>query len=227
MTKGEKQAVGVMVLTVSFGLLMIFLTYYTIKRIVHKERYKLVSEAKKDLEFWKSKTELNPKVSDRLIEYWKTVGNKFTVAQMQNSSTQSSYPWSAAYISNLVLRAGFDNFTPKATHAAYTLEAKKHRQEKKKNSFWAYKPSESKTVEIGDILVAGRSGSSPTLDNLTSSTQTHGDIVIDVVKEKGKWVAIVQGGNVSDTVGTKTIKLTDDKKLVKNTNLFAHLKYEK
>jgi hypothetical protein len=224
MTKGEKQVIIGLTVTISFALLATYLSYIIVKRIVFKERYKLVREAKQDIDFWQDKTELNPKVSDRLIDYWKTVGTKFTKSQMQSGSTHSTYPWSAAYVSDLIKRAGYKNFKPSATHVGYVIAAKNNRKNKLKNSFWAYAPSEQKEVEIGDILVKGRSGSKPTLENVTPGMPSHGDVVIDIIKENGKKYAIAVGGNVGDKVKTTKINLTSKERLM-NSNIFAHLKY--
>lgn len=224
MNKEEKKII------VAAGLISIFLLVFVvawilIKRMRNKEIVKLIDNADSDLKFWSDKTETNPSASQTLIDYWKTVGTNFSPAQMQSTSVHSTYPWSSAYISNLVLRSGFENFKPSATHAGYVLDAKSNRKNNVKPAYWAYSPSERKKVELGDILVAPR-GSNPTLENLTRSTPTHGDIVVGFEQKYGKIYAIAQGGNLGNKVKQRKFLLSSDRKLTGNTH-FAHLKYEK
>lgn len=200
-------------------------SYYLIKNYATKKG-RLKHIARKDLKHWEGKTETNPKMSSDLVDYWKLVGINFTKEQMQQSSTHSSYPWSAVYISHLVDKAGYKNFKPKPTHSGYVVDAKNNRANKLKNSYWAYKPSELQKVEIGDILIQGRAGTRPNLDTINSGVLSHGDIVVDFSKLNGQNYAIVQGGNISNSVKQRKVPLTDTFKL-SNPVHFAQLKYEK
>lgn len=211
---------------ITLALAAIIVIYVLVRRLANKEIYLLKVFAEQDRQFWSNLKETNPKVSAKLVEYWKSTGINFTEPQMQNESVHSTYPWSAAYISNLVLRSGFKNFKGSTTHASYVVAAKKARASKLKPAYWAYKPSEKMQVDLGDILVANR-GSNTNLDTITPSVPTHGDIVVGFEKKDGNRFAIVQGGNVSQTVKTKLVKLTDDFKLKTPYSHFAHLKYEK
>ena len=199
-------------------------TYYVLRHYVFNHKAKLRHQAKKDLKFWDGKKETDPAVSKELVEYWKLVGKDFTEKQMQSASTHSSYPWSSAYIGHLVNKAGYKNFSSKSTHSAYVVDAKRNRSENLKRSYWAYKPSELKRVEVGDILVKGRSGSTPNLDTINSGVISHGDIVIEIKKIDGQKYAITQGGNVSDTVKQTKVALTNNERLL-NPVQFAQLKY--
>lgn len=199
-------------------------TYYVLRHYVFNHRAKLRHTAKKDLKFWDGKKETDPAVSKALVEYWKLVGKDFTEKQMQSASTHSSYPWSSAYIGHLVNKAGYKNFSSKSTHSAYVVDAKRNRAENLKRAYWAYKPSELKRVEVGDILVKGRSGSKPNLDTINSGVISHGDIVIEIKKIDGQKYAITQGGNVSDTVKQTKVALTNNERLL-NPVQFAQLKY--
>lgn len=224
MSKDEKKIIAISV-AISVFLIVLAMAYIIVRRIKNREILKLMREAAIDFVFWSGKTETDPIVSSTLVDYWKTAGVSFTKNQMQDASVHSTYPWSSAYISDLVTRSGFENFKPSTTHAKYVLDAKKNRSTKLKPSYWAFKPSENQKVEIGDILVAPR-GSNPTLDTLTASTPTHGDIVIGFEKENGNLFAIAQGGNVGNTVKQRRFLLTKSKTL-SNTGHFAHLKYIK
>jgi hypothetical protein len=224
MTKGQKQTLVIMGLVSVFAAVG-FATYLIIDRIKNRFKYHLIKEAKSDLEFWENYTETSPKVTSRLQKYWNTVGFNFSKSQLQSAEHHSEYPWSAAYVSDLIKRAGYENFIPSATHVGYVIDAKKNRSSKKQNSFWAFSPSENKKVEIGDILVAPRSGSKVTLETVKSGIPTHGDVVIDIVKENGVKKALVVGGNVANKVTTSFVTLDKNETLPSSTKKFAHLKY--
>lgn len=224
MTNQEKKYLAIAGL-ITIILAGIVIMVIIVRRIKNRERYSLIINAESDQLFWKGKTELDSAVSKYLVKIWKLAGITFSENQMQKSSTHNTYPWSAAYVSYLLVRSGY-NFKPRTTHAAYVVDAKKARSEKLKNRFYAFKPSENKQVEIGDILVVNRGGNY-NLDNITPIVPTHGDVVIYIKKKDGKNYAVVQGGNVSNTVKTKYIELTENKTIPKNSSIFAHLKYVK
>ncbi len=212
------------IITFAVSIASVIAVSYIFRRfIINHTRLQIL--AKKDLRRWKDKTETDPSMSNDLVGYWKLAGMNFTNKQMQSESTHSSYPWSAVYISHLVESSGYKNFNPKSTHSGYVVDAKKHRAENKNKSYWAYKPSDNKIVEIGDILVKGRSGTKPNLDTINSGISSHGDIVIDIKKIDGKKYAVTQGGNLSNTVKQTNVPLTDSNTLL-NPVHFAHLKYK-
>jgi len=218
--KNNKEIIVIATSIVAFAV-----SYYLIKNYAtNKGRLKNI--AKKDLKKWEGKKETDPSRSSDLVSYWKLTGKSFSEKDMQKSSIHSVYPWSSAYIGHLVDKAGYKNFTPTASHSSYVVEARKNRANKLKKSYWAYKPSELKKVEIGDIIVKGRSGSNPNLDTVSSGVLSHGDIVVDLTTENGQKYAVTQGGNVSDTVKQTKVKLTDNNRLL-NPVHYAQLKYEK
>ena len=198
---------------------------YVLKHYVFNHKSRLKHIAKKDLKRWEGKKETDASMSKELMNYWKLAGVDVSKEQVQTASFNSKYPWSAVYISHLVDNAGYKNFEPRKTHSGYTVDAKKNRADKVKKSYWAYKPSELKRVEIGDIVVKGRSGTKPNLDTINSGVLTHGDIVVDIKKIDGQKFAITQGGNVSDSVKISRVPLTDNERLL-NPVHFAQLKYE-
>ena len=210
--------IAVTSVAVIFGLIYVGKNYLT-----HKGRLK--HNAKKDLKKWKDKKETDKSVSDELVSYWKLTGKNFTKDQMQQKSFHSSYPWSSAYIGHLVDKSGYKNFKPSASHSSYVVDSKENRKNELKNSYWAYKPSELQKVEVGDILVKGRSGSKPNLDTINRGVVSHGDIVVDITSIKGQKYAITQGGNVSDSVAQTKVPLTESERLL-NTLHFAQLKYK-
>lgn len=225
MTSKSKKVIAIAgVITIALAVIVVM--YFLIVRIINKEKYLLEVNAENDRVFWKGKTELNPSVSKALISYWKTTGLNFSEAQMQSASIQNTYPWSAAYISSLVLRSGFKNFTARTTHASYTIDAKINRELKKPHSYWAFKPIEMKKIEIGDILIVNRGGN-VSFESLNRSTKTHGDIVVGFVKQHGTTYCKIQGGNVSNTVMMRKIEVKPDHTFIDSDKFIAHLKYIK
>jgi hypothetical protein len=213
------------IIVIATSVLAFAVSYYLIKNYATKKG-RLKHIARKDLRKWEGKTETDPSRSSDLVSYWKLVGKDFSNKQMQQSSTHSSYPWSAVYISHLIDKSGYKNFNPKTTHSGYVVDAKKNRTNKLKDSYWAHKPSELLEVEIGDILIKGRSGTNPNLDTINGGVLSHGDIVIDLASVNGQKYAITQGGNLSNTVKQTKVALTDNYRLL-NPVHFAQLKYEK
>lgn len=185
---------------------------------------RLKSTADDDLAKWKGKKELDPSLSDTLLSYWKVVGLHFTPSQMQSSSFQSKHPWSAAYVSHLITNSGFENFTPRSFHSTYVVDAKENKTQGRKPSYWAFKPQEKK-VEVGDIIVKNRGGNSYTYDSIVRGVPTHGDVVVDMEEKSGKKYAVIQGGNVSNSVTRNSVLLNDDGTLP--LKYIAHLKYTK
>ena len=207
-----------------FTVLSVITVSVLLNKFYFSNKAKLKKQANKDLDIWKGKTETNKDVSSELVKYWKLAGLNFSETQMQNPSTQSKYPWSSVYISHLVKASGVKDFNPRTTHSGYVVDAKKNRSTSNTKSYWAFKPSEGKKVQVGDIIVKSRAGSRPTLDNINSSVLSHGDIVVDIENDKGQKFAIVQGGNVSNTVKRNRVELTSENKV--NSNVyFSHLKY--
>ena len=187
---------------------------------------KLKSLADIDKKKWTGKKETDKEMSDTLVKYWKNVGLNFTPQQMQSSSFQNQYPWSASYVTHLIKNSGY-NFKGGATHSEYAVKGKSDRVSKTKNSFWAFRPTEKKKVEIGDILVKNRGGNNYNYDTIKSGVKSHGDVIVDIKTENGNKTAYYQGGNLSNSVGRGTIKLDDNGLLPSNSPYFLQLKYIK
>jgi hypothetical protein len=193
--------------------------------ILNKQK-KLKNLADSDKRKWEGKKETDKQMSDTLIKYWKGVGLTVTPAQMQSSSYQKNYPWSASYVTHLIKNAGY-NFKGGSFHSEYAVKGKSDRSSKTKNSFWAFRPSEKKKIEVGDILIKNRSGSKNNYDTIKSGDKSHGDVVVDIKTEGNNKIAYYQGGNLSNSVGRGTIKLDDSGLLPSNSPYFLQLKYIK
>ncbi len=170
---------------------------------------RIVQVARGEELFWQNgqRNETDAAVSLRLVDYWAAVGQDFSEAQMQDEEFHAKWPWSAAFVSWVMQRAGAgEHFKYSAAHRVYTSAAKHNRQENNDNPFKAFRVAEKKP-QVGGVIVNYRSGSLVSYDNVDNgdSHKTHGDIVIAT---NGK-EAIVIGGNVGNSVRKRTVALND------------------
>lgn len=163
----------------------------------------IVRLAKNEAEKWKTLTELSANASDKLVEYWKTVGLNFSKAQMQSASVQSSYPWSSAFISYLFAKSGAkDKFPYSSAHSEYFQYAKANRN-KANAPLKGYRISEY-APKVGDLVVYSRQKGKGY--NSSGFFPSHGELVI----ETGKGFIKAIGGNVSNSV--RESRYTTDEK---------------
>lgn len=109
-------------------------------------------------------------------------------------------PWSAAFISWVVRKAGpaYANFKFASGHSVFVNNAIKARLTNRLDKpFWGYRISEQKP-QIGDIIQRNRASGNFTYSYAENHAEyiSHSDIVVEVTPD----VARVLGGNVSDTV---------------------------
>lgn len=125
---------------------------------------------------------------------WETVGVK-------GRDGTSDQAWSAAYISDVMERAGVDNFDSSQGHGRYVKGAIDAREAGDETaSHWGYRTSE-RAPEPGDLVCFERNGSGATYDQqFDGRYQSHCDIVAAV--RDGEIDTI--GGNVGDSVSRRT-----------------------
>lgn len=186
----------IIVLSAGIGIALYFYFKDSFKK-------RLIRIAKGEASKWKAITELSEKASSILIDYWKAAGFNFSASQMQNTSVQSSYPWSSAFISWLFYKAGAkDQFPYASSHSGYFQKAKADRNNKNA-SLRGFRVSEY-APKVGDLIVYTReSGKGYDSSGYFAS---HGELVI----ETGKNFIKAIGGNVSNSVKISTYK-TDEK----------------
>lgn len=183
-------------IVVCLGSIFLYLHFMSIKK-------SLVRIAKAELKKWSALTERSSKVSEILLNYWKSVGLSFTEKQMQSESFQSSYPWSSAFISYLFHKAGAnEKFPYSSAHSGYFQYAKKNR-DNKTASLRGFRITEY-APQVGDLVVYTRQ-TGKGYDS-TGYFPSHGELVI----EKGAGYILAVGGNVSNTV--KATRYTIDAK---------------
>ncbi|HBE70683.1 MAG TPA: hypothetical protein DDW52_21270 [Planctomycetaceae bacterium] len=167
-----------------------------VRAVPLRSRIQLVAHG--ELLYWRNgkRQERDPEVSARLRQYWLSVGIDRPELDMQSTEFQSEYPWSAAFVSWVMMRAGAgENFKYAASHWRYTAAAKTNREEKLKSPFYTYRPEE-KPLEPASIVVKRRSSSTATYDNVQLGHPTHGDIVVGFDGDE----VLTIGGNVSNSV---------------------------
>ena len=154
--------------------------------------------------------ETNDGAKKYLERYWGTVVDSKGI----NWRIRQQRPWSAAFISYVVNKAGgHPPFKLSRAHIAYARVAKRNRARNKLEepiSMWFYKIQEIKP-QVGDILFRSRiqrnkdktidrKRTGANYDNIANGNDwaTHSDIVVDVDESKG--CIYVIGGNVKQSV---------------------------
>jgi hypothetical protein len=147
----------------------------------------------------------------RVVRYWKEGVNLHHIDTPDEVGDGIKNPWSAAFISWIMTKAGAaDKFKRDASHSVYIRDSVKKRKDQVINApFVAFKIDEV-TPEIGDLVCAPRQ-SGVTYDT-TDNYISHCDLV---VAKRTNEIDII-GGNVSDSVTQKTLKLDTNGK-VKDT----------
>ena len=159
--------------------------------------------------------ENDPGMRSVLEDYWRTGAGWLP----KETNWWSAVPWSAAFISWLMKKAGAGNaFAYSAAHAVYIKAAKENRLANNNNPFKAFRVTEVAPA-IGDLVSKSRAGSGATYDNIAPGMATHSDVVVAV--EPGRLVTI--GGNVSDSVG-RTMVPIDANGFVQAQGYFAVIK---
>ena len=145
------------------------------------------------------------KIRGQMIKLRDTV--KYSVAEVNEVAiaptpptvlnTIRNTPWSAAFISFVMQRAGVP-FPFSAAHTRYVQTLRTNAQ--------GFQTLDSATtsVQVGDIVVRNRNGNNMTYASNPWSGPSHGDIIVEV---NGN-LAIGIGGNISDTVFRSRISLT-------------------
>jgi Uncharacterized protein conserved in bacteria (DUF2272)/Peptidase M15 len=161
------------------------------------------------------RTETDPALTPTLQDYYRTgVGLTISAADLQSSAWQNDHPWSAVFISWVMQRAGAGTgFEYSPAHRVYVAAAKRNALGRDATKpFWAY-PITQAVPEVGDLVCAGRrpapnaTCSGATFDNVDDGRQRsmHCDIVVAVDRAGRKLTAV--GGNVSQSVKSKTVAI--------------------
>jgi hypothetical protein len=180
-------------------------------------RSKAVALANKELNRWGRGTikESDPRLRSVIEDYWRS-GPGYKPG---GPNWWSAVPWSAAFISWLMRKAGAGaDFKYSGSHAAYTAAAKQNRLANNNIPFKAYRITEV-DPRVGDLVCKSRAGSGATYDNITPGMATHCDIVTTVEPNR----LITVGGNVSNSVKQTQVR-TDASGHINQPGYFAVIK---
>lgn len=135
-------------------------------------------------------------------EMWAAIGEPYDGRSTYPNG--KDVPWSAAFISWAVRRAGpaYANFRFASSHSVFVNNAIKARFTARKDKpFWGFRINEENPT-LGDIIQRNRSGNTFSFSYAENHAQyeSHSDIVVEVTPD----VVRVLGGNVGDTVGFGT-----------------------
>ena len=159
-------------------------------------------------------------------EMWAAIGGAYD--GRSKYANGEDVPWSAAYISWVVRRAGpaYANFKFAASHSVFVNNAIKARVTNRLDKpFWGY-PINARKPELGDIIQRNRGKTTYSFSYAENHAEysSHSDIVVEVTPD----VVRVMGGNVGNTVafgsGLQEYDLTDAGFLRPGQNIIALLK---
>ncbi len=177
----------------------------------------LVGLALQEWNRWQQGTlkEGDPQMRSILEDYWRK-----GAGWLPNHPTWwSAFPWSAAFISWLMKKAGAGNaFKYSAAHAEYIKAARENRLANNANPFKAYRVNEVRPG-AGDLVCKSRAGSGATYDNIQPGMATHCDVVTSL--RPGRLITI--GGNVADSVSATPVPI-DANGFIQSPAYFAVIK---
>ena len=170
-------------------------------------RQRIVETAEAEWQLWKNGTlgETNAAAVPLLTGYWSAVGESVKPEQLQSTVWQASHPWSAAFVSYVMRRAGAGHaFGYAAYHTGYIVAAKRAAAKQDASSFQAFRIDHA-PLEPGDVVCHDRQGhpngpcAGTNFENAGTGDHmiSHGEIVLEVHPEQG--YAITIGGNTSQS----------------------------
>ena len=142
-------------------------------------------------------------------EYWQSIGNNNLDGRTVVKSIRPA--WSSAFVSHCVKKAGAGSkFKYTEAHCHYTAKAMTAAKDDASTFGYVARRTKDHKPKIGDIVVAGREyakrydyDEAALIYEADSFYPSHGDIVVEVLANSIK----VIGGNVTNNVGQKTLKL--------------------
>lgn len=146
--------------------------------------------------------------------FWQSIG-------MNLDGLDRDVPWSAAFISYVVKKAGgYNGFVFAASHSRYCHKAIRSKLDNKNHPFWGYKISEHKP-EIGDMVCRWRRNK-VTYEKAAIEQwyKSHCDIVVSIEKEN----VFTIGGNVKHSVRHTKYKIDNHGYLTGEGNVYAVLR---
>lgn len=152
--------------------------------------------------------------------FFKFVGEMWQSININLDGKDRDTPWSAAFISFCVRKAGLIGFKFTAAHSRYIHDAIVKRFANQDAPFWGFRITET-PPELGDMVCQWRKNKK-TFDEakIQDAFFSHCDIVVEV----GNNFVRALGGNNTDTVGFKKYNLNANGFLKDEKNVIAVLK---
>ena len=179
--------------------------FFFFKNYLSKLRRQIVFQANAEADKWQPYSELDSETVGIVKQYWKEgVGLDFTTEQILDPNFQSTWAWSAAFVSWVVKASGGDTFPVHQTHAHYIIETTSNRFSNA-GDFKAFSTDEAKP-DLADIVCKRRGSSDATYGDVHAGDTLHCDIVTSI---SGNTVTVV-GGNINDKVERVSLSLNED-----------------
>lgn len=152
--------------------------------------------------------------------YAQYVGEMWRALGMNLDGYDRDTPWSAAFISFVVRKAGgYDGFAFAASHSRYIHKSIQKKIQGADHPFWGYKISQHK-VEIGDMVCKWRQNRiSYEYATQNQWFKSHCDIVVAIEDNN----VLTIGGNVSHSVAVTRYHINSLGYLADEGNIFAVL----
>jgi hypothetical protein len=152
----------------------------------------------------------------RIGEYWLALGIRGIDGRTRDQ------PWSAAFISFIARRGGYNDFVFSDSHDQYILDAKRNRSSDNHNApFWLFRLGEHRP-QVGDMVCQWRLRPR-TFDDLPDNFASHCDVIVEIVDGIAKAI----GGNVRQSVSRTDFSLNDRGFLREQRNVFAVMRNNK
>lgn len=167
----------------------------------------IVFQANAEADKWIDYTESDSNVGGLINQYWcdGVAMCNFTDNQVTTAGFNDDYPWSAAFVSWVMIASGAESFPGNASHSNYVIETTINREADPDADFTAWGINEQRP-EPSDIVCKTRAGSTATYGNVPSGTPLHCDIVTKVNSDTIE----VIGGNVDNKVKRTSISLDSE-----------------
>jgi hypothetical protein len=144
-------------------------------------------------------------------EYWVSIGNNNLTGRTVVNGVRPA--WSSAFVSFCEKRAGAgDKFRYTEAHCHYINKAMLKASNPSNNFGYAARRPESYKPKVGDIICGGREyaagydyDQAALIYEADSFYPSHGDIVVEMTSSR----AITIGGNITNNVDMKRLRLTD------------------
>ena len=164
---------------------------------------KLATIANGQYDDFRFNSEDDPPLANQIKKYWTALGLSFP---------GTSTPWSAVFVSWCVKQAGAtaQEFKFNPAHSQFVFEAIRN-QTAQQGVFRGRRVNEY-APQVGDIIQNNRGGTSHDYDFAAShkSYASHSAVVVEVGTDSQGSFAVTVGGNESDSVRKKEIRLTNN-----------------